>query len=501
MYLRDKEHVHHQLILDESDLKKIKANIAKIVTKRNPKILPGQTGVRKSSVPAIPSFPPEKARVDEKDWIYRLEMLQVQVEELAGLPEAMNSLAKCISELEKNIKTIEVNTQNMSQMILAMERSLKDFMKTMELKLQKSDYQSDYQKERIKKRWGRGESMRYDPLPDQTTTHGSGANDIISFSRDYQPLSDDHSSDSGCDDHSRCRRSDQENCRKDQQQYRHRGSEDKQRRNSASDRYSRNEPSSNKSQSYNSMVAFYQKGIQKLHEKTISIKPYQGPEIDRRSPLYFLKVFETKIAEKVDDQIAGDIFYDMIAKSEWCSPWHEKLDIDMGYERMADIFVKMEWTIEVQVLFYQQFMDSNRENTEFTNFGDFYQYWRRKLDGIDFADKFFIEHFWNNMPTRVQARVNFGKIRTLDALDNVIADLTIQELEWRELYKLDSIADRKEAIARIEAQREYPKHANTSKNKLEEPTRRKVYSNPSGYQVSTTHGCQTSHQCDHNRSN
>jgi len=195
--------------------------------------------------------------------------------------------------------------------------------------------------------------------------------------------------------------------------------------------------------------------LQKLHEKAIKIDPYLGPEIDTRAPLFFLRQFCSQVVDKIgDDKICGEIFYNVIKRSEWCCTWSDKLRINMGYEKMASIFTKMEWTTEVQDLFYRQFKDANQKNSQFTNFLDFYTYWRERLKGIEYHDRYFIEHFRNNMPTRVQSNVNLHQVHTLKQFHKIIKSIPEDDLAWHDLYMPQSLAKRKEALARMKSKKE-----------------------------------------------
>ena len=210
-----------------------------------------------------------------------------------------------------------------------------------------------------------------------------------------------------------------------------------------------NKPSLNASGSSVDPNTFGSKSLQKMHERAIKVMPYKGPEDDPRAALAYLEQFESRVVNHLgNDHICGEIFYDQIEQSPWCQMWINKIRADMGYKRMAKIFLQLEWTMEVQNLFYLQFLQANQRNTPYSNFLDFYNYWKERIKGVKVGDGYVIEHFRNNMPTRVQMKVNIDTVKTLKKFDKIIKKIPKSDLAWHDLSMPQGIAKRKEALAR-----------------------------------------------------
>lgn len=77
----------------------------------------------------------------------------------------------------------------------------------------------------------------------------------------------------------------------------------------------------------------------------------------------------------------------------------------MGYEMMMEIFIQMEWTVKVQEYYYEKFKEENRENSRFTNFMDYFNYWCDKFSGTEHSDKYILKNFRDNLPDRIQANL------------------------------------------------------------------------------------------------
>lgn len=182
------------------------------------------------------------------------------------------------------------------------------------------------------------------------------------------------------------------------------------------------------------------------------IEPYEGPEDDSRNPLSFIQEFETKVAKHLqgNDRISAEKFISLIERSEWCSTWVHNLKIDMSYRKMREIFKTREWTTEVRDLYYTQFIEENRDNSKFTNFLDYFNYWIRKLDGTRYGEKNIVDRLRENLPARI--RVNslkaFKKVKTIEAFARVINEIPYDDLEWT---PPPTIAQRKEALAEMAA--------------------------------------------------
>jgi len=196
-------------------------------------------------------------------------------------------------------------------------------------------------------------------------------------------------------------------------------------------------------------TAFGSKSLQKMHERAVKVLPYRGPEEDPRAPLAYLEQFENRVVHRLgNDLICGEIFYDQIEQSPWCNMWINKIKADMGYKRMSAIFLQLEWTMEVQNLFYLQFLQANQRNTPYSNFLDFFNYWRERIRGVKVGDGYVIEHFRNNMPTRVQMKVDVTTVKTLKRFERIVKKIPETDLVWHDLSMPQGINKRKEALAR-----------------------------------------------------
>ncbi|KAK7602297.1 hypothetical protein V9T40_009738 [Parthenolecanium corni] len=218
----------------------------------------------------------------------------------------------------------------------------------------------------------------------------------------------------------------------------------------------------------NNTASFCSKSIQDMHKKSLEIETFQGPEKDKRGPLQFIREFHTQIFEKInDDQIAGEIFMSLVKKSVWCSTWSDKLRPSLGYERMRSIFLQMEWTIEVQEFYYDCFRKENRENSRFTNFLDYYNHWCDKLSGTKHSDAYVLKHFRDNLPDRIQAKINLNKVSTIRQFDRIINKLPYDDLEWTSLHQSLTMEKRKELLAKMGAkgyEKKLPSPSFTSQN-------------------------------------
>jgi len=205
----------------------------------------------------------------------------------------------------------------------------------------------------------------------------------------------------------------------------------------------------NSSRSNNSIpiASFASKSLQKLHQESIDIEPYQGPNRDSRAPLFFLEQFRRQVVDSVDsDRACGEMFYGNLKKSKWCRQWIDKIQVHMGFERMEKIFIQMEWTNQIQLLFFKQFEAANQNNSQFINFLDFYNYWRERIKGVEVSDRYIIEHFRNNMPTRVQMLVDVTKIKKLKQFDELVRQIPESDLAWHELSNPQTIEKREELL-------------------------------------------------------
>ena len=209
--------------------------------------------------------------------------------------------------------------------------------------------------------------------------------------------------------------------------------------------------SRNSSRSNNTIpvATFASKSLQKLHQESIDIEPYLGPNRDSRAPLFFLEQFRRQVVDNVDsDHACGEMFYGNLKKSKWCRQWLDKVQVHMGFERMEKIFLQMEWTNQTQILFFKQFEAANQNNSQFINFLDFYNYWRERIRGVEVSDRYVIEHFRNNMPTRVQMLVDVTKIKKLKHFDELIKQIPESDLAWHELSNPQTIEKREELLAK-----------------------------------------------------
>ena len=207
----------------------------------------------------------------------------------------------------------------------------------------------------------------------------------------------------------------------------------------------------NSTRSSNSIpiASFASKSLQKMHQESIDIEPYQGPNRDSRAPLFFLEQFRRQVVDSVDsDRACGEMFYGNLKKSKWCRQWIDKIQVHMGFERMEKVFLQMEWTNQTQLLFFKQFEAANQNNSQFINFLDFYNYWRERIKGVEVSDRYVIEHFRNNMPTRVQMLVDVTKIKKLKHFDELIKKIPESDLAWHELSNPQTIEKREELLAK-----------------------------------------------------
>lgn len=163
--------------------------------------------------------------------------------------------------------------------------------------------------------------------------------------------------------------------------------------------------------------------------------------------------------------MAGNIFYYLLSKSKWCSPWFGKLDMDMGYEAMRETFFEAEWLQHVLDFFYWQFKQSNKDNTEFDNFGDYFKFWRGRLKGVrPISEVSVIAHFCDNLPLNLHSYVFQFEINDLDDLQTLISQYSRRELRWNEMHKVESFENRRAAIAKMESKKKTPIPAITYKS-------------------------------------
>ncbi|KAK7605131.1 hypothetical protein V9T40_006989 [Parthenolecanium corni] len=121
----------------------------------------------------------------------------------------------------------------------------------------------------------------------------------------------------------------------------------------------------------------------------------------------------------------------------------------MGYETMKNIFIQIEWTVEVQEYYYEKFKEENRENSRFTNFLDYFHYWCDKLSRTDHSDRYILKHFGDNLPDRIQAKINLNKVRSIKQFVNIISKLPYDDLEWTSLNQSMTMEKREELLAKM----------------------------------------------------
>ena len=67
-----------------------------------------------------------------------------------------------------------------------------------------------------------------------------------------------------------------------------------------------------------SIASFASKSLKKMHQESIDIEPYQGPNRDSRAPLFFLEQFRRQVVDSVDsDRACGEMFYGNLKKSKF----------------------------------------------------------------------------------------------------------------------------------------------------------------------------------------
>lgn len=246
-------------------------------------------------------------------------------------------------------------------------------------------------------------------------------------------------------------------------------------------RLPRQSPGSQQSRQHSSFDSTGQKSIQKLLEKSMeNIEPFEGPEVDRRTPLQFIRLFEEQIDRHTgNDKMSGNIFYYILSKSRWCSTWFDKLEMNMGYEAMRSAFFEAEWLQHVVDFYYWQFKSSNMDNTEFSNFGDYFTFWKGRLEGVrPFDDIPVIAHFCDNMPSNIYSYVFQFEIRNLDDLEILIIQFSSRELRWHGSHKVETFESRRAAIAKKEARKKMPMPAITHRTSSQTKELRDIQSNP-----------------------
>lgn len=188
-----------------------------------------------------------------------------------------------------------------------------------------------------------------------------------------------------------------------------------------------------------------------MHKKSIDIEPWKEPRRDSRGPLQFLNDFEAQVAEKLgnEDHITGEIFMSVVKRSPWCFNWRDSLRIEMGYFRMKQIFVEMEWTIEVQEFYYEEFKKENRDNSKFVNFLDYVNYRTEKLEGTEYSERYIVERFRNNLPDRIQAKINLNRVKTIKAFVKVVGKIPYKDLQWSALHQAIGMDKRQELLAKM----------------------------------------------------
>lgn len=139
----------------------------------------------------------------------------------------------------------------------------------------------------------------------------------------------------------------------------------------------------------------------------------------------------------------------LIKKSGWCATWKDKLRGEMGYQKMKEIFIVEEWTTEVQEYYYKEFTKQSRNNSSYTNFLDYFNYWCEKFVGTRHGEVYILEQFRNNLPDRIQAKIDLNKVRNIQEFARVLAKIPYKDLEWSSLHLTAGMDKRKEILSNM----------------------------------------------------
>lgn len=188
-----------------------------------------------------------------------------------------------------------------------------------------------------------------------------------------------------------------------------------------------------------------------IHKKAIDLSPWLGPRKDHRTPLQFISEFESQIVEKLGgcEKTAGEIFYNLVMKSLYCSTWFHILRRGMPYSQMKGIFLTEEWGYACKELYFDIFKKTNRDNSLHSNFVHYFNYWADRLEESHYGQDYIVQKFRNNLPDRFQSDIDLTRVRTIRDFGRAISRIPYRDLDWSPLHKEMTVEKREEILAEM----------------------------------------------------